>query len=195
MKTINILKMTLLVFVALACSQAMYHFQVAENADFTKYETFAFLPATDDSPFTVYDNEIVRDTTIGYIKGEMEERGYTLDTLNPGLLILPHYMFEREVANYYAPIRSTYTYYTPGLILTPHGAYYYRNYQTVPLVDGGNMRQVTYTEGTIVVDVIDAGSDKLLWRGWSEDRIDPNTFFSDIELYVNNIFRNFPHER
>lgn len=176
------------------CSTAFYNYQVADDADFGEYETFAFLPDNDTSEFSVYNSQIVKDKTMRSIQDEMTDRGFSLNNEDPDLLIYLHYLFSRGTEMVYDPVSPSYSYYIPGLIITPWNTFYYVDYATVPRIDGNGLREVQYTEGTIAVDVIDAETNKLLWRGWSEDRIDPQSFTKDVQKYIENIFKNFPVE-
>ena len=53
---------------------------------------------------------------------------------------------------------------------------------------------VEYPAGTIVVDVVDAQSNSLVWRGTALSEIpkDPNDYAHAIRTAVNKIVRNFP---
>ncbi|MCF8234243.1 MAG: DUF4136 domain-containing protein [Bacteroidales bacterium] len=177
-----------------ACVTGSYNYQVAENVNFNKFKTFAFLPDNDTADFSVYDSEIVQDKTMAGIREEMRERGYTLDPENPDLLVMTHYMFERETDTYYNPVYPSYDYYYPGLVIDPWYSYYYVGFNTIPQISGPGWGQINYTEGTLVVDVINAENNKLLWRGWSKDRINPKRFTQKIKTYIERIFEKYPVE-
>jgi hypothetical protein len=38
--------------------------------------------------------------------------------------------------------------------------------------DGDSCRPYVYDAGSLVVDFVDARTDKLVWRGWSEESVD-----------------------
>ena len=90
---------------------------------------------------------------------------------------------------------STYDYYTPGFYTpTTLDPYYYTGYATIPTVTGTGIREVEYTEGTFVVDVIDAKDNQIVWRGWSETPVDPEDLDTSIRNYIDNIFEEYPVE-
>ena len=192
MKHVKSLSTAIVILFLAGCATAVYNYQAAENVDFQQFETYAFLPDVDTNHFSVLDSEIVHEKTLESIKEEMDQRGYTLDTDVPDLLILPHYLFSREKELIYDPIYPTYDYYYPGFIITPWHRYYYAGYHTIPRINGPGWREVRYTEGTIVVDIINTENNRLIFRGWSEDRIDPRSFTRDVEYYIENIFKNYP---
>lgn len=192
MKIKSSIQIALLLVVTGACTSLVFNYQVAENVDFEEFETFAILPDNDTADFSVYNSDIVKDKTVVNIKEEMLDRGYKLDPENPDLLVKPYYMFVRETEKYYEPLYPSYDYYIPGIIITPWAPLYYVHYSRIPRIDGNGLREVKYTEGTIVVDVINAENNKLIWRGWLEDRINPITFTEDIPGYIDRIFLNYP---
>lgn len=178
-----------------SCGTARYFQQTADNVDFGKYKTFAFLPRTDTAEFSLYNSGIVQENTVKDISGEMERRGFKLDAENPDLLILPHFMFERKHQTVYDPVYPNYDYWYPGFYVNPWFGYYFPGYVGISKIDGAGIRQIDYTEGTMVIDVIEnADGHRLIWRGWSNDRINPNTFTHEVGYYINHIFEKFPVE-
>ena len=193
MKLKTPIQLAALLLIFSSCGTARYYQQTADNANFGQYETYAFLPASDTTEFSVYNSGIVQENTVNAINEEMKQRGFTLDSENPDLLILTHYMFDRRMEKVYNPAYSTYDYWHPGFYVNPWYDYYYPGYVGITRIDGPGMRQIKYTEGTMVIDVIEnKESHRLLWRGWSEDVINPNTFTHEVGYYINRIFQKFP---
>jgi hypothetical protein len=193
MKTHNLFYLLAIIFAFSACGTAKYYQQTAENVNFNEYKTYAFLPPSDTSEFSVYNSGIVQEETVQNIKEQMNARGYELDAEDPDLLVLPHFLFERRTETVYDPVYPTYDYWFPGFYVNPWYVYYYPGYTAIPRIDGAGMREVNYTEGTIVIDIVEnRDGHKLIWRGWSEDRINPNTFTREIDTYINQIFEKFP---
>jgi len=178
-----------------SCGTARYFQQTAENVNFDQYKTYAFLPDVDTAEFAAYNSGIVQENTVKYIREEMDQRGFELDAENPDLLILPHFMFKRKYKTVYTPTNATYDYWTPGFYVNPWFGYYYPGYVGVGRIDGEGMKEIEYTEGSMVIDVIENKvGHRLLWRGWSTARINPNTFTHDVRYYINGIFEKFPVE-
>ena len=91
----------------------------------------------------------------------MQARGYELDNINPDLLVNLKTMYreEEEIVNTGCP--ATYPYYSTGFYTpTTVAPYYYTGYAGIPQVTGTGIREVEYTEGTFVVDVIEAEGPK-----------------------------------
>lgn len=50
-----------------------------------------------------------------------------------------------------------------------------------------------YQEGTLIIDVIDARSRELVWRGWTRDEVDTRRFSDEaIDATVREILGEFP---
>ena len=52
---------------------------------------------------------------------------------------------------------------------------------------GGSVSVNQYTEGTLVVDLIDAQQKQLVWRGWATAAVDPNP--SNAEERINTVVK------
>ncbi len=161
------------------------------DVDFSKFDSYAYLPSGDTAEYqTILEQKVVNEVNL-----QMEARGYELDTEEPDLLVLVKTMFDEEERLERDPMYTSYNYYTPGLRGgTALGPVYYRNYPSVPRVTamGGAVREVEYTEGTFVVDVIDRSNNSLIWRGWSETPVDETNLDESIRDYIANIFGEYP---
>jgi hypothetical protein len=57
------------------------------------------------------------------------------------------------------------------------------------------MNVTTYTEGQVIVDVVDPRSQQLLWRGQGAEPVstDPAQYARDLQNVVGAIIAKFPH--
>ena len=46
-----------------------------------------------------------------------------------------------------------------------------------------------YLEGTLILDIIDAKTNKLIWRGWATKTLDNNPKPEKVQMYVNKAVR------
>jgi hypothetical protein len=173
-----------------ACSPTVYT-DTAPEADFSAYDTYAYLPSGEnDEAKTIYTQKIINE-----VDQEMEARGYKIDNENPDLLVNVKTMYEEEEDLQRVPVANTYDYYTPGFYTpTTLSPYYYTGYATIPRVTGTGIREIEYTEGTFIVDVIDASENRIVWRGWSETSVDPENLDNSIREYIDNIYGEYPVE-
>ena len=191
MKNLTKIFLSVLIASLAACSPAVYT-DKAEGVNFTAYQTYAYLPSG--------EREEVSDTRftekiINEVNQEMQARGYRLDNQNPDLLVNVSTMYEEEEELRRTPVAGTYDYYTPGFYApTTLDPYYYTGYNTIPTVTGYGIREVEYTEGTFVIDIIDSNDNKIVWRGWSETPVQPTDLDESIREYVDNIFEEYPVE-
>jgi hypothetical protein len=118
-----------------------------------------------------------------------EAKGYALDTTDPDFVVA-----------YYAGTKEKMdtTYWNPD----PIWRYGYRGYRygwawpyygyaaPYPV-----MRLQEYTEGSVIVDVVNPKTKELLWRGQGVARVsdDPNTYAKEIDKTVQAILKKFPH--
>ncbi len=164
------------------------------SKDLSKYKTYAYLPNSDTVQYRSYDEEMVEQIVMQEINSELQEVGYNVDQDNPDLLIKTHVMFEQEENTVTDPIYTDYSYYYPGYSVGYSSPYYYNNYTAVPNVVGYDVDEITYTEGTIAIDVIDAKTNEIIWRGWAEDPIVPDNFAQEVKQYVDQVFEEYPIE-
>jgi len=158
-----------------------------------EYATYAWLPNNDSVESSKFNDRIVQREIIGEVNKCMMKEGYNLDRTNPDLLILAHTMFDEERDVTREPIYASYSYYTPQFYVgSYYNNFYYYNYTTVPRIVGYDVETVAYTEGTVVIDLIDAKTHKLVWRGTAEGVIDPTNVETEVKRYVNDIFDDFP---
>jgi len=69
-----------------------------------------------------------------------------------------------------------------------YGAGFYWPYHRGPMTD-----IYQYTEGTLIIDMIDLKTEKLIWRGWATQAIEqPSIPQKQLERILKQIFDNFP---
>jgi hypothetical protein len=140
----------------------------APSLDTTPYHTFAVMPAT--SPASP---DSVRATIGRAIRADLErsfaERGYT-ESANPDFLVA-----------YYGG--------TGDIIDVKAHPYGYSGLSNV-----GKASVTDYPAGTLVVDVVDAKTNQLVWRGQGVNRIptDADVYRRQIAAAVGDIVAQFP---
>jgi len=196
-----------LVLAAAACSSGVQvSTAVAPDASLTGLHTFSVLAAPERSPNApalpasdaMLNNSITNQHLRNDIVRGFEGKGYALATGNPDF----------QVA-YYAGTKQKMdtTYWNPG----PSYRYGYRGYGfrrnrfawAWPWATsygpgfspyGPSMQVQEYTQGTVIVDVIDPTTQELLWRGQgvASASTDPATYAKDLGQSVSAILKKFP---
>lgn len=153
---------------------------VAPDARFGAYRTFTILtprmtganPAAADEPMV--ENSIVNRALREDIRQDLESRGY-----RPGG---PDADF---AVAYYTAARTALD------VTTVDYGYPYR-----PWWWGARERQEIQpiTQGTVVIDVIDRRSNRLVWRGTGRTEVsqDQNTYMKQLQQAINDVVKKLP---
>jgi len=158
-------------------------YDVHRGQNFSQLRTFSIreTPPADPkaSQTTAYDSPIVKQNTDAAIATQLQARGLTRDDVNPDVYVTARRTFQTEYYGYGWPGWGY------GYGYGYWGAYGYGSYYLEPQV-----------VGTLVVDIVDAKSGELLWRGLSERDMHPTSSpdhrLKRINREVSKIFRKYP---
>jgi len=133
------------------CATMNVSSHIERGVDFAQFRTWDFGPAdalpTGDPRLD--NNPFFKDYLEGAVGKELERRHYTrTNTGTPDLLV-----------HYHANISKTFD---VNGVDTRNG-YCYDNCQA---------NVFEYEQGTIVLDVVDTHTNRVIWRGWAQDNID-----------------------
>ena len=189
---------------AMACSQGVQvKTSLAPDASLAGLHTFSVLAAperSNNAPTLSQDDPMLSNSiTNQQLRNDLvqgfQSKGYTLSASNPDF----------QVA-YYAGTKEKMdtTYWNPGpgwrygfrgfgfrrsrfVSAWPYGAGYYG-------YPYANMQVQDYTQGTIIVDVIDPANMELIWRGQGVATVsdDPGTYAKEIAKSVSAVLKKFP---
>ena len=150
MRPLGMLGIAAAALTLVGCATRMVSSHVELGADFTQYRTYAWGPV---DAFPVGDprldnNEIFRDYFQGAVEKAMATRHVALTSTSPDLLIHVHSSIGREVD--LDAIEREY-----------------------PNCQGRTCRPpiVEYEVGTLMIDVVDARTNKMIWRAWSRENV------------------------
>ena len=165
------------------------------RADFTGLTTFAFRDSPDSDSTTEettgYDSPLVNERTRAAIAEQLQARGLTRDDDNPDMYVTTRRTFKTEYT-VYAPFDWGLGYgwgWGWGPYYTGWGPWY-----------GPWSGGTWYTEeriiGTLVVDVQNAATGQLLWRGLAEKHVhehaSPAKRTKRVNKEVAKLFEKFP---
>jgi hypothetical protein len=182
MKRVCGLLLTVLAITPLAgCATMRVSSHVDREVQFTRYRTFDWgMP--DERPETdprLQRNPLFQDHVQGAIERQMAKRGFARAEVGsePDVRVHFHAVIERR--------------------LDVNGLDYGRGY-CVTNDCGGAVRD--YEAGTLVVDVVDARTNRLVWRGWAQDSMgdaldNPDRLTNGIEKAVARILAQLPASR
>ena len=185
----RILFFFLFAFVALgfvACNSTQVFSDYNRAVDFRKYKSFAWIPHT-NSQNSFFDNQLVEKNIKHFSNTELLNRGYSIDTLEPDVLLQYHLTSEKKTYTISSPAYSPYG---GNMGYNPYGYNPYGGYNS-PYNRG--YQQVEYLEGTLLIDVIDRRTNELIWRGWSIGSISNEAQVeSELPSDVHRIFSKYP---
>jgi len=221
----SILLFIIIHFIMVSCSPVQVFSDYDHSANFTKYQSYAWLHRSDSVHKYFYDNEIVERNVKGYVNAEMAKRGYKLDIKTPDILLEYHISSKMKTYTVSNPVMNNSMYgmnnmgmnngmYGGNGMGMNNGMYGGNGYQTqyggmngmsgyntmqpygynnTPYSMGTQQQQITYDEGTLLVDVIDLKANQLIWRGWSVGTLtDESDLESELPGDIRKIFKRYP---
>lgn len=178
-----------------SCSTYDYYSISNKPISSSRYQTYAWIPESQSKASSTYNNDIATDKIIDAAGSELDKRGLRLNNKNPDLLIKYTAVVNQETKIYDEPV-----YYNPPPRLLPRisyyrgrAIYYYAYTNPFPVYVGSRARKMQIKAGSIMIDIIERKSSKLIWRGWAEGEVnDPQKAVNDIPIVVANIFKKLP---
>jgi len=177
-----------------ACSSYNYY-AVSNKAITQEYKTYAWLPEGKSKASEIYDNDVATDRIIEATSRELDKKGFALDNKKPDILIRYTADVNTETHTYNEPV-----YYNAPMQVVPRlgyargrAFYYYSYYRPLPVYVGSEMRKMKLKEGSVMIDLIDRKTSKVIWRGWAEGSVDnPEKAINELPKVVAQIFKKLP---
>ncbi len=193
MKSLPLLLLSVLMSMVLAvtgCSTIDVSADYALEQDFSQYRSYQWHPdgVMENAALDAMGGDIFAARIKRVINETLAARGLYQDD-NPDFYVNYSVITEDRVSiNTY----NTYGGYGPGWDYYGWGYYGYG-----PWGVGSTQTSVSYyTQGNIVVDIVDASSNKLVWRGTLDSRLDqsssPAQKEQDLRKALGKMFENFP---
>ena len=165
------------------------------QADLSNYRTFAYLPNADvEMQDTGMDQDEVNSRIIQTVNLQMEKLGYTLDRSQPDLLVLVSVKKTQETARDTDPVYATYPYGTSGInTVSPYyNNYYYNDFYRYGNVVGYDTDTYNYTEGTLIISLVDRETRNMVWKGMTSESIYSGSTTDELVDLVDTIFDEYP---
>jgi hypothetical protein len=169
------------------------------NADFTALQTFAFKDSPVDDTTTdqtAYDSPLVTERTRAAIAAQLEARGLRQVDAHPDIYVTTRRVFKTETTVYSSPYWYGNPYWWGGLGYAYGWRYdpYYTGWG--PVYGDGSYWIDERTIGTLVVDVENARTGQLMWRGLAEKHVhehaSPEDRIKRVNKEVTKMFEKFP---
>lgn len=168
---------------AVGCSSKMEIATTYKPADvrtISGYRSYSWLPLPKAGD-TRINNEFVAEQVVPEVDRILQERGFVKDTTGTADFKVGYLLTVQEVTD----VKSVNTYYGYEYGYEgPTGPGYTKTYD------------VSYEKGTLIIDVVDTTSDRLIWRGTAQAKTDPDADRSQrrekLEKAVQKILKEFP---
>lgn len=156
---------------AVGCSSLSLQYDYDQYADFSSYRTFAWtkapVKATADANTPKEVNTLLDQRIRRAVNVNLMEKGMQLNTDNPDMLIAYHTGVQDKVD--VTDWGYSYPAYGPGWY------------------GGRDVSVYNYEEGTLIIDLIDAKTHQLVWRGTATDVLEENPSPERIEKKINSV--------
>ncbi|MCU0449349.1 MAG: DUF4136 domain-containing protein [Bernardetiaceae bacterium] len=168
------------------CASVMVDFDRATN--FSQYKTYAWVPPdlqTGHNP--LYHSDLVNRNIKSQIEAELAKRGLVRNDRSPDCYIGFHIYVEKKTEQVSNPPAVYPGGYYRGWRYYPWG------YSNWPYQWNTGFRTIRYDDGTLIIDLVDAASKNLIWRGSAESEVStPGQISNQAIKGVEAIMRKFP---
>ncbi len=152
------------------------------SADFSKYKTYTWSTVKDSADILAKNNLLLK-RVYAVIDKSLQSKGFTKVETAPDIIIYPH-AFTKEKARI-----DTWDYGYSGWWDNYPYDYFGYDIQT----------NITYyTEGSLIIDIVDANDNQLVWRGvgtgFNDKPTSPRKSMENINKVVTKILKRYPPE-
>jgi hypothetical protein len=169
-----------LAMLTLSCATTTIATDYDRNADFERYRTFSFLGGHLWSDGIADDgNTLVKDRIRNSVVATLTSKGMQQVTEKPDVYVA-----------YLAGARRRVEFEAAGPYFAGFAPYFGVGGWWAPMYTNWWAR--TYNEGTLVIDLIDASTKKLVWRAYAETEINKPVSDQKAQQVADKAFKNFP---
>lgn len=156
-------------------------------ADFSQYKTFAWGKPEIDVENPVYDSDLINDRIRHAVETEFAKRGIVKSHSDPDFIVRYHtYTEEKKSRTGGYPNPYSYRYYPFGFYPFAFGYAYPYYWMSPPQIR-------EFTEGTLILDILDNRSNELVWRGAVSGNVDDLAGLKkQIDKGIKAIMKKYP---
>jgi len=177
------------VFLLASCSSTA-HIEKDDNADFTRYKSFAWVDKDGEGRNDRNKNNDLTELRIREaVNKELEKSAGWKEVKNrPDVLLTYDVLVEKGIKQTSNPVYSRPS---SRLVYNPYTRRYTTIYYPSELM-GYERDERGIKEGTITISMIDTRTDKTVWQGWTTDEVNSkNLTAKEIQNSVKSIFKKF----
>ena len=167
----NYIRVTMMLLLVSCRSGIIVHTDYDRDINIKSYSSYSWAEELFSDKNQLYYNELSSKRIKTAVNSALSKKGYLFDMSKAELIIHYHIIIENK-----SELRTD-----------PYGVY--GPYWMRPQVNS-----YQYTEGTLIIDIIEAKSKSLAWRGWATSIIDADGDLTEelIINAVNEIFNKYP---
>lgn len=172
MKLRSLSLLALFLVVCMGCGSTATMVDFSKSALRANYRSFDFLPLPAPGAMgPIAESPANRMVIKSSLERNLRRRGLVQNSVEPDLLVAYYAGFKTEV----------------------DVSFWGYNYASDDQYVNGRMHAERYEGGTIIVDLVDARTNELVWRGWSKGVINsPGKAENTIRTTINKIMENYP---
>jgi hypothetical protein len=181
---IHILSLGLLLFGLAGCAVT----DIDRSADFSDYQTYAWGKSEVKVTNPLYESDLINKKIRSTVESEFAKRGIIKNENNPDFLVSYHTYTEKK-----EQVSGGYGYPYYGYGFSPFRFYPFAYGFGYPYYWMRPESKTQYTEGTLIIDIIDRASDALVWRGSVRGNVDDAAGLKkQIEKGIKAIMKKYP---
>jgi hypothetical protein len=185
MHTITVIRTGLLSLIILAlsaCSGIQVSQDYEQGYDFSKLKTFAWKP-NNNHEYGVKDNDLLKERIVKAIENNLIAKHYQMvDSKTPDFYVSYDVSVEQKITG---------DSFSSGIAIG-HGGY--GSFGSIGIGTGTDIR--AYDQGKLNIDITDAKTDKLIWRGISTQTVSehstPEETTENVNETVEKVLAQFP---
>ncbi|RXK62624.1 DUF4136 domain-containing protein [Lacibacter luteus] len=163
------------------------HIEKDKAFNFSNYKTFAWIDQDGQGRNDRNNsNDLTEKNIREAVSKELTKAGWNETKRRPDILLSYDLLVERSTVERNDPVYTQpfyRTFYSPA-----YRRYFIVNYPSQFV--GYDRSERTIKEGTITINMIDAGSGKTVWQGWATDEVSNRNLTSrEIDAAVRSIFK------
>lgn len=149
-----------------SCSSLRTYYDYDREADFSALRTYDWIDPDSGSAVGTPENDLVNRRIRAAVDRELAAQGYVVATADPDFLVTSHVGVEQRIE------------------VHDWGYSYGRSYGRHGMMVGStDVRE--YDEGTLILDVIDAETRNLIWRGTAKRAVSRNPTPEESEAIIS----------
>lgn len=151
------------------CATVPIAYDYDHDYTFRSVKYFAWLDAPPSEQSIIQRNNAVARQIVGKVNGRLLARGFEEVPVDSADFLLAFHVGSKS------------------RITVSETGYYYMEW-------GSRFHDYQYHDGTLVLDVIDPESRRLVWRGWSTGivQLDRQSLQDDVDRAIEKLIANFP---